>query len=47
MMHTKDDVSYKKSGGERLNFTALYEALLEAKSINLGKTSTGKATAIF
>ena len=29
-------VSTKKSGGERLNFTAFYEALLEAKGVNLG-----------
>ncbi len=31
-------VSDKKSGGERLNFTAFYEALLEAKGVNLGTT---------
>ena len=29
-------VSNKKKGGERLNFTAFYEALLEAKGVNLG-----------
>ena len=29
-------VSIKKNGGERLNFTAFYEALLEAKGGNLG-----------
>ena len=29
-------VSTKKNGGERLNYTAFYEALLEAKGINLG-----------
>ena len=29
-------VSAKKNGGERLNFTAFYEALLEAKGVNLG-----------
>ena len=29
-------VSTKKDGGERLNFTALYEALLDAKGVNLG-----------
>ena len=29
-------VSGKKDGGERLNFTAFYEALLEAKGVNLG-----------
>lgn len=33
-------VSTKKDGGERLNFTAFYEALLEAKGVNL---STGGA----
>ena len=27
---------HKKNGGERLNFTAFYEALLEAKGVNLG-----------
>ena len=31
-------VSSKKNGGERLNFTAFYEALLDAKGINLGDT---------
>ena len=31
-------VSNKQSGGERLNFTAFYEALLEAKGVNLGET---------
>ena len=29
-------VSAKQDGGERLNFTAFYEALLDAKGINLG-----------
>ncbi|MEB3184275.1 MAG: AbrB family transcriptional regulator [Cyanobacteriota bacterium] len=29
-------VSSKKDGSERLNFTAFYEALLEAKGLNLG-----------
>jgi hypothetical protein len=29
-------VSNKKDGGERLNFTAFYEALLEAKGVELG-----------
>jgi hypothetical protein len=29
-------VSGKKDGGERLNFTAFYEALLEAKGVSLG-----------
>ena len=28
-------VSTKKDGGERVNFTAFYEALLEAKGVNL------------
>ena len=31
-------VSAKKNGGERLNFTAFYEALLEAKGVNLGES---------
>ena len=31
-------VSTKKDGGERLNFTAFYEALLEAKGVSLGDT---------
>ncbi|MFM7361925.1 MAG: AbrB family transcriptional regulator [Cyanobium sp.] len=30
-------VSTKKDGAERLNFTAFYEALLEAKGLNLGE----------
>ena len=34
-------VSDKKDGGERLNFTAFYEALLEAKGVNLGVGGTG------
>ena len=29
-------VSIKKNGDKRLNFTAFYEALLEAKGVNLG-----------
>ena len=39
-------VSTKKDGGERLNFTAFYEALLEAKGVNLavgGTAGVGKA----
>ncbi len=32
-------VSTKKDGSERLNFTAFYEALLEAKGMNLGSGS--------
>ena len=36
-------VSAKKDGSERLNFTAFYEALLEAKGVELGKaTNVGK-----
>ena len=34
-------VSSKKDGSERLNFTAFYEALLEAKGVSLGE-GTGK-----
>ena len=34
-------VSNKKDGGERLNFTAFYEALLEAKGVSLGVGSVG------
>ena len=34
-------VSTKKDGTERLNFTAFYEALLEAKGMNIG-TTTGR-----
>jgi hypothetical protein len=34
-------VSTKKDGTERLNFTAFYEALLEAKGMNLGAGSSG------
>ena len=33
-------VSTKKDGGERLNFTAFYEALLEAKGVNLAVGGT-------
>jgi hypothetical protein len=32
----------KKNGQERLNFTSFYEALLEAKGINLGTNEEGK-----
>ena len=35
-------VSTKKDGGERLNFTAFYEALLEAKGLSLGIHGKGK-----
>jgi hypothetical protein len=31
-------VSTKKDGSERLNFTAFYEALLEAKGVSLGSS---------
>ena len=35
-------VSTKKDGGERINFTAFYEALLSAKGVNLGADSAGR-----
>ena len=35
-------VSTKKDGTERLNFTAFYEALLEAKGVSLGEAAGGK-----
>ena len=34
-------VSTKKDGSERLNFTAFYEALLEAKGVSLGRDGGG------
>ena len=34
-------VSTKKDGTERLNFTAFYEALLEAKGMNFGAGNSG------
>jgi hypothetical protein len=34
-------VSTKKDGSERLNFTAFYEALLDAKGLNLGGGAAG------
>jgi len=37
-------VSTKRHGAERLNFTAFYEALLEAKGVSLGEGG-GKAAA--
>ena len=37
-------VSTKKDGSERLNFTAFYEALLEAKGVNLGEGSSRSPT---
>jgi hypothetical protein len=36
-------VSTKKNGSERLNFTAFYEALLEAKGMTLGDGGKGRA----
>jgi len=33
-------VSAKKDGGERVNFTAFYEALLEAKGVTLSAGGT-------
>jgi hypothetical protein len=39
-------VSSKKDGSERLNFTAFYEALLEAKGVSLGMSGgNGKGQA--
>lgn len=35
-------VSTKKDGSERLNFNAFYEALLQAKGMDLGTTKTSK-----
>ena len=35
-------VSSKKDGGDRLNFTAFYEALLAANGVNLGTDSGGR-----
>ena len=37
-------VSTKKDGSERLNFTAFYEALLDAKGMNLGTPARGKGS---
>tara|TARA_Y100000589_G_scaffold20974_1_gene17358 strand:- start:2405 stop:2776 length:372 start_codon:yes stop_codon:yes gene_type:complete len=34
-------VSGKKDGGQRVNFTAFYEALLSAKGVELGSGSAG------
>ena len=34
-------VSTKKDGGERINFTSFYEALLNAKGVELGGGSVG------
>jgi len=38
-------VSTKKDGSERLNFTAFYEALLEAKGMSLGDGGKDRAKA--
>ncbi|MFM1798022.1 MAG: hypothetical protein RLZZ117_300 [Cyanobacteriota bacterium] len=38
-------VSTKKDGTERLNFTAFYEALLEAKGVNLAESGSSKGKA--
>jgi hypothetical protein len=38
-------LSTKKDGSERLNFTAFYEALLEAKGVNLGDIQGAKGKA--
>jgi|694.fasta_scaffold24302_4 hypothetical protein len=38
-------VSTKKDGAERLNFTAFYEALLEAKGLSLGSDGAGRGKA--
>jgi len=35
-------VSSKKDGSERLNFTAFYEALLEAKGLSLGSDAASR-----
>ena len=37
-------LSTKKDGSERLNFTAFYEALLNAKGVSLGTDSAGRGT---
>jgi hypothetical protein len=36
-------VSTKKDGAERLNFTAFYEALLEAKGLSLGSDGASRS----
>ena len=41
LVHACGYFSNKKNGGERLNFTAFYEALLEAKGVNLGGGGVG------
>jgi hypothetical protein len=42
LVRTCGYVSAKKDGTERLNFTAFYEALLEAKGVSLGSDGRGK-----
>tara|TARA_B100001057_G_scaffold294132_1_gene294239 strand:+ start:182 stop:355 length:174 start_codon:yes stop_codon:yes gene_type:complete len=42
-VHDCGYVSTKKDGGERLNFTAFYEALFEAKGINLSVGGSGSS----
>jgi hypothetical protein len=37
-------VSTKKDGGERINFTAFYEALLGAKGVSLGTDAGGRGS---
>ncbi len=37
-------LSINKDGSERLNFTAFYEALLNAKGVNLCSGSAGRST---
>ena len=41
LVRTCGYVSTKKDRGERLNFTAYYEALLEAKGVSLGVDGVG------
>ena len=41
MVRSASYVSTKKDGSERLNFTAFYEALLEAKGVSLGDGGAG------
>ena len=43
LVRTCGYVSTKKDGGERLNFTTFYEALLEAKGVSLGVGGVGGA----
>tara|TARA_B100000902_G_C26423052_1_gene487798 strand:- start:123 stop:326 length:204 start_codon:yes stop_codon:yes gene_type:complete len=43
LVHACGYVSTKKDGGERLNFTAFYEAHFEAKGINLSVSGSGNS----